>query len=234
MECEHGWFEEEIVDFILGRLPAEKQAAFERHAKTCTVCRANLDQWRLMIDEADSEKTPPPLSKMKRRLMKEVKPKTRRSPGLKRPVVALMAACAMLFTIFGTGWFTASPGHSGNFQKTPGATKILRKSGNQQIRYLPVSDHNVKGYVWMDGKTDELMLFLNGLSRISGKDYQAWLVSPNHLANAGLLKVDHGMAHLYYKGPQMEGARHIVVTVEPLGGSAVETGPQKVLIPLGQ
>lgn len=234
MKCEHGWSEEEVVDFTLGRLATEKRAAFERHVETCRVCRETVDEWQMLIEDKDLEKPALSMSKMKRRLMKEIQPRKRRMSGLKRQTVAFAAVCVVMLAIFGTGWLKASPDHSGNAQFMPGITQPVTKQRSQQIRYLPVSDHNVKGYVWMDGKTDELMIFLNGLSRISGKDYQAWLVSPNHLANAGLLKVHHGMASLYYKGSQMKKARHIVVTLEPRGGSAVETGPEKVMIPLGQ
>lgn len=233
MSCEHGWKEEEIIDFVMERLPTEKRNAFGRHVDNCDECKEKLSEWKNILGQESGEEPEVPAPKMKRRLMNEISPtRKRRLPALRKPMIAFMAACAMLFVVLGTDLFT-SPSHTGNMQRVNGKPRISPQTGNGQVRYVPVNDQNVNGYVWVNGTTDELLLFLNGLNRINGKDYQAWLVSPGQRANAGLLKVNHGMARLYYQGPKMENARHIVVSVEPHGGSESETGPEKFFIQLG-
>lgn len=235
MECRNGWKEEEVVDYVLKRLPVEKEKAFGRHVVNCAECQGSLREWEEMLGEASGEVEAGPSPIVKYRLMKKIKRKERpRKKVPPKPATAFMAAaCALLFFVFGTEWYSAPPNTS-NIHPVNGKTLVTSRSGNEDLRYVELNSRNVHGYVWLNGSTHELMLFLNGVPRIDGKDYQAWLVAPHARADAGILKVDEGMARLYYHGPKIENVRNIVVSVEPRGGSEYQTGPRKFLIPLSR
>jgi anti-sigma-K factor RskA len=229
MTCE--WTEEEIVDFVLGRLSREKEDALKQHMDECSECRDRFREWEELFDE-NREKTVVPSPAVKHRLMKEIRPKRGlKMPMLGKPAWAFMAVCTMF--LLGIGLFSFAP-HSGETEHVENKPIVAKQNGTRAVRYVPVNDHRVKGYVWLNASTDELLLHLKGLSDIHGKDYQVWLIAPGHQANAGVLQVNGGEARLYFHGPEMKDARHIIVTVEPLGGSHMQTGPEKFFIQLGQ
>ncbi|HEX7063498.1 MAG TPA: anti-sigma factor [Bacillales bacterium] len=237
MECRYGWKEEEVVDCVLARLPAEKEKAFQRHLAGCMECRESFREWESVLGEGSKEEATGPSPKVKSRVMKEITRKAQpwfRTKVIRKPtVVFVAAACTLIAFVFGTGLYSEPP-QTGNILPVKGRTIVPSQTGNDSVHYGQLNTRNVNGYVWVNGSTHELMLFLNGVPRIDGKDYQAWLVAPDTKADAGILRVDEGMARLYYHGPEMENVRHIVVSVEPRGGSESQTGPRKFLIPLNR
>ncbi|HEU5139834.1 MAG TPA: anti-sigma factor, partial [Bacillales bacterium] len=199
MKCEHGWHEEEVVDFVLGRLSVEKEKSFERHLESCAECKEDFHEWKTMLGENEANKKKAPSPRVKHQLIKQIEPKAQpRKKWWRKPAGGAVVAlcCALMIAFLGTDLFSATP-KSGRLQPVNGKALVTPQSMNGHIRYVPVKARNVNGYVWVNGSTHELMLFMNGLPPVHGKDYQAWLVSPHTRADAGLLKLDEGMARLY-------------------------------------
>lgn len=227
------WKEEEIVDFVLGRLPVDKEAQFRRHLEDCKDCRDCFHEWEATLDMEEETMAPP--ARVKRQLMRDVR-KTdhpqKKFPLFKKPVAVTVAMCAVLFIVLASSLFSSSPHHANQIKGNPFIPETQR--GPQQVHYVPVTDHNVNGYVWVRPSTQEMMVFLQGVPRIEDRDYQVWLISDSHRSDAGTLQVNDGMAQLYFHGHELEEAHRVIVSVEPRGGSKMQTGPDKFNIEIGQ
>lgn len=85
-------------------------------------------------------------------------------------------------------------------------------TASDRMRLVPIHDGNVSGYIWVNRKTNEMILFLAGLTTVAEKQFQAWLITPSTRKDAGILTAHHGMAHLYYRGEHVEEAIHLMIT----------------------
>jgi anti-sigma-K factor RskA len=235
VDCKNGWVEEEIVDFVLDRLPVEKQEALERHVECCDSCRGVLTQWQEVLSDGTGEMvSTAPSPGVKRKLMKRIRPrKVPFGASARKPLIVLTAAAAMFFILMASGMFSVPPNHS-EIRYVNGKPNIATTGGTRNIHYVQVSDRDIHAYILVNRTTNELLLYLDGLPAINGKDYQAWLVTNGRFKDAGLLRVNHGMGRLYFHGSQMARVRHIVVSVEPKGGSESQTGPKTFMIEMNR
>lgn len=231
-----GWKEEAVVDFVLGELADTDDRAFRRHLHHCESCRARLAEWRNTLAEEEKVGAPPP--PLKRRLMRNIKPKRPlKLPTVRRPVAVFLTLCAGVFLFLQLDSFSPSqPSPSQHEQPVSEKVRAPMRPNVQQVQYIPVSDRDrdVNGHVWLNPATNEMLLLLDGVSYIHGKNYRAWLVSTEERADAGRLRVENGKARLYFHGRQLEDVRHIIVSVEPHGGGEKPTGPETFMIPLKQ
>jgi anti-sigma-K factor RskA len=119
----HEW-SDDVAPYLLGALPEHEASNFERHLATCTMCQAELDDLRPVVDELSStvEEVEPPVS-LKRRVMADIereaaaqravrKRESRSAPAWRRPLPALAAACVLLLAGIGVG--VAVTGSSGD------------------------------------------------------------------------------------------------------------------------
>ncbi|WP_178075218.1 anti-sigma factor, partial [Pseudomonas sp. 2995-1] len=90
---------------------------------------------------------------------------------------------------------------------------------------LPEYNGNIKGYVWINDVSNEMMLFLDGLPAIALQDYQGWVQTPHEVKNAGVVKTTGETGLVYYQDGSIETLEHIMLSREPLGGSEELTDP---------
>ncbi|HET7627952.1 MAG TPA: anti-sigma factor [Bacillales bacterium] len=236
MNCRNGWREEEVVDFVLNRLAKDKSEAFQRHLPDCQVCQEQQSEWAAMFDDESAERLDAPSVGVKRKLMRRLQPARVRRPWKRmlRPHFYFTAAAALAMVFALVDMFPPGmPQHSerpGNGVVDGRAANFVNIPGANNVQNVSVSDENIEGYLWLNRSTDELLLFLDGLPRVSGKDYQAWLVKNNDRRDAGLLKVTQGVASLYVRRSGVGQFHHIVVTIEPKGGSVAQTGPRRLVV----
>nr|WP_245203677.1 anti-sigma factor [Ammoniphilus resinae] len=101
-----------------------------------------------------------------------------------------------------------------------------------QYQVKPKEHRNVKGYVWVNPESNELLLLVNGIQPISEKDYQVWIIYNRERSNGGLIQWRNGMGLLYVQPPNVTQIENIAVTVEPKGGSNLPTAPDAMLVDL--
>lgn len=89
-----------------------------------------------------------------------------------------------------------------------------------------------KETLWLNARTHELFLLMEGLLPSARTDVQAWARSGATNANLGLLSFHDSRAHLYAANVRPEEWESVLLTIEPKGGSAMPTRPETVSIPL--
>lgn len=122
MSARHEW-SDEVAPYLLGALPDADASRFEAHLATCTMCQADLDELRPVVEGLPTtvEEIEPPAS-LKRAVMAEVERDAaaqrvvregarsssarERSAGpswFRRPLPVLAAACVALVVGIGVG-----------------------------------------------------------------------------------------------------------------------------------
>lgn len=148
-----------------------------------------------------------------------------------RPAPTLAAACCIVGMMLVYGLFF-----------TPNSPAAPTKSGGQAIargdaqRHPFIADPRtvayrveqfpqlaVSGYVWINGESGEVLLWIEGLLPSAERDFQAWAVQDGKHANIGVLSHVRGIAQLYVQGIHLEDADNIAVSIEPKGGSLLPT-----------
>nr|WP_260440139.1 anti-sigma factor [Cohnella lubricantis] len=83
-----------------------------------------------------------------------------------------------------------------------------------------------KQTVWINVRTHEVFLLLEGMLPSEQRDVQAWASYGDRDANLGLLQFHQGQAHLYAADVQPELWDSLELTIEPKGGSDHPTSPR--------
>jgi hypothetical protein len=88
------------------------------------------------------------------------------------------------------------------------------------------------GAVWVNGRTGELFVLLEGLLPSDSRDVQAWGVVRQERHNLGLLQFHERLGHLYVRHAWMDGWEAVAFTIEPKGGSPQPTAPETAIVRL--
>ncbi|MEK0314213.1 anti-sigma factor [Cohnella sp. 56] len=86
--------------------------------------------------------------------------------------------------------------------------------------------------LWLNVRTHELFLLMEGLLPSDRTDMQAWAQTGGKSANLGLLRFHDTRAHLYSANVRPEEWEALLLTVEPKGGSPMPTEPETASIRL--
>lgn len=86
--------------------------------------------------------------------------------------------------------------------------------------------------LWLNLRTHELFLLMEGLLPSNRTDVQAWARYGATNANLGLLRFHDSRAHLYASNIRPEQWEAVLLTIEPKGGSLTPSSPETLSIPL--
>jgi len=226
IKCE--WTEQDIIDDLLGHIKDENtKRQLHNHLTYCAHCQKLHEEWSKILPSVASL-PPKPGEHVKKRIYHTIGKKERSFRLNKR----LLTACCMAFLLLGVGFV------AGRWSMQPDVHQLGHSISNVKTgviphqthayRVVPVHARNMDGYVWVNASTNDIMLFLDGLKPIQGRDYQAWLISNNNKENAGILQIDQNFAHVIVHHPDIPKVERIVISIEPQGGSAVQTGPNAI------
>ncbi|SFB19527.1 Anti-sigma-K factor rskA [Cohnella sp. OV330] len=110
---------------------------------------------------------------------------------------------------------------------------VVYKSGESGLAGMKVGlPAGAKETLWVNARTHELFLLMEGLLPSARTDVQAWARSGATSANLGLLSFHDSRAHLYAANIRPEEWESVLLTIEPKGGSLTPTEPETVSIPL--
>lgn len=279
-----GWREEEVVDLMLGRLPADYLRPLQRHIPQCGRCGELLREWERLLPADGSFQFPSAAVKHKL--------KNRYSLGQgfasfrygSEAVFAWSGAFAVFLLVLGLfslrdHAFTPALAVNGGFPVHQGMTRVIASQDRtpgflpeqertagffparngaagflpgilperdetgkhlyvvmnpQTVQYSIVQPDRpeVRGYVWVNKVSDEVLIMVEGLESDERKDYQAWFITAHNRLNGGIMHWQDGRAHLYAKGVHIQLADHLAVSQEPKGGSVRPTGPETFLVQL--
>jgi len=106
---------------------------------------------------------------------------------------------------------------------------LVRAYVRGDVELPPVAD----GAVWLNDRTGELLVVLEGMVPSNDRDVQAWLVIREGWLNLGLLKFpERYQGHLYVRSVWTEDREAVALTLEPKGGSLLPTAPESTIVRL--
>ncbi|MBO8163355.1 MAG: anti-sigma factor [Brevibacillus sp.] len=228
------WREEEVIDLVLGKLSADKEARLMLHLPHCQKCSASHREWSALLGDGASLPMPSPSirHRLKRRITWSSRLTTIRRRIFAKPAVRwavpVLALCAASLL--------ALP--RGNPVPPELPTEVLTREmslvmdPHTVLHVVPVDSGHLKGYIWINNASNELLILTDGLSPLVEKDYQVWFITENRRSHVGLLGWKDGIAHLYFRGGELRQAENIAITIEPKGGSFSPTGPDTIFLNL--
>ncbi|MBS4196169.1 anti-sigma factor domain-containing protein [Lederbergia citri] len=220
MSCPH-WTDEQMIDFILGKSSEEHRVAIQKSITGCEECHANYLVWK---DTLPHEELLEPSKLLKKRVMNSyrsnTKEKLRFRPSLFWKVSSIaVIGMALLFVVL----FDVFPKQSTDPITDHSMFVMNDDTDIYELQPQMSQPTPTKGYAWINNRTKEVYLFVDGLPPLENKDYQAWVKTYNGLYDAGIIQLLGERGQLYRKSEQLERIEYIIVSVEPKGGSRVPT-----------
>jgi anti-sigma factor RsiW len=219
---EPGQLHEDVGAYLLGALDEPERERFERHLADCPLCREEVERLRPAV-EALPRSVEPLVAprRLKTALMdavhEEAGPATERrrrrrswSLGLPRlsPVVAWGSAAFLLFVGLASGFGLAKLTSAGNDTRTIAAS-VQSRELRDASGTLAVPSGGGAGAV----------LHVSGLPSLPGRVYQAWVLRDGEMVPQPTFDVGgNGVGVLALPG-SLKGAKAVLVTREPRGGS---------------
>ena len=228
--------EEKIIDLALGNITsADELAELEHHLASCARCQHKLSAWRRMTE---TESNIEPSAALKEKIWQDVTAEKPRRKAAKVPVIVSIAAAAVL--LFALGLYQLKPTVDSPAMEVAqnddiAEENLLHYPETKQLAIVPVSDFNhIRGNLWINNLTEEMLLEVDGLIRLKGQDYQLWIIYDNNDIQGELLSIEDGASRVLFKGPDIREFKLIKASVEPKGGSQKPTGPETFVVPLKQ
>lgn len=243
--------DERWIDLLTGRLLPSEAESLLRHRQTCPACAEVCEQWSGLLGRAAPEyQAAADLQRRRReRLQREARMRgfSRRTAraaanAARRPAGIAAAGCALALLVF-AGWLYGNANRGSEAALAPKQYAELHQPEGAQIMSRPdtivytMSDGSeepleagfaqaAKETVWINVRTHEVFLLLEGLLPSEDRDVQAWAQSGGSDANLGLLQFHQGQAHLYAAHVRPELWDSLELTIEPKGGSSRPTSPR--------
>lgn len=229
--------EEVIVDYLLGHVEDNQRGAVQGHIQDCNKCAQKLNEWEILLhQEAPVEFAS---DKVKARVWdsieKENDRKRKRWSWLRKPTFtfAAIAAVITLIVIVFRDFQEPMPLSNYEFKENDNipVETMEEKRYTNQIAIMPVAQfQNLDGRVWVNEHTNEMLLELSGLYRLPNHDYQLWIIYTDDQMDYEIIPVQNGSTRMFFQGIPIEEFKRVKGSVEPLGGSEKQTGPDTFYI----
>ncbi|MUK88768.1 hypothetical protein GMD78_10225 [Ornithinibacillus sp. L9] len=225
--------EELIIDYALGKVSQDQAKAIQKHLMTCDKCQHELNYWQQIL--STDNQTSPSLELQNRinHTISEIEQKRKwRWPKKHGIIVAGIAIILLLIVsvhqLNQPEMFVESDPYfvTAQHEQIP-EKSFMENPDTNRLDILPATiNENVKGDVWLNEVTNEMVLRVDGLDPLPTQDYQLWFVDQDDHWNGELLHLRDGTAHIYYRNSDINQLKLIKVSIEPLGGSHTPTGPE--------
>ncbi|MFC4098130.1 anti-sigma factor domain-containing protein [Paenibacillus xanthanilyticus] len=252
--CSGLYAEEDFVDLLMNRKTAAEALIMRRHLAACADCRARADEWTDLLDEetpdaagviaGEGEKIAAlePSAAVRLRLARHVRRAAIRkrvadAARAHRKALTVAAAAAVLFVSLASLLRTMHEPEERRAEYVaehePRAMVLVNNPQTASLRVHAAGDELGDGYVWFNGASREVFVLLEGLLPSADLDVRAWAENERGRENLGVLRHEEAnLAHLYVRGRMLDQARHIVLTVEPSGGSIKPSAPDALVFRL--
>lgn len=229
--------DEQLVDAILHNLPKTEAEKLHEHLSHCPSCSRRYREWHVLLHrQPDTEAE---AGKLKRHLMRNVaqRDKAQNVTTLKRlgnkqwvigfSLAALAVVALVLLPFQSTGQDVPS------IQDGPAEqAAFIYDPHTVQYDVIPLLAADVRGDVWVNDSTKEMLIRVEGLVPMVHKDYQLWFVDTDDRLHGKVLELQNGKAVLYLHGDGIQRIQSLRTSLEPKGGSPVPTGAETFIVDL--
>lgn len=240
-----GMSEEKIVDYVLNRSHVQ-DAVVDVHLKHCQHCARLVQEWRRTLGGEANLEFPPfyhdPPKRMHRRIMRAVRWRLALrslSSNVRIKHTSVLACLLLCLIAFSAGFISlwdknnkvepqvaTVPSEAIQFIADPETSRYVATGNNKLV--------DVDGELWLNGHTGDVLLIVRGVGTQQSRDYQVWMVRQGSNDSMGLLQVTEQVGFLFARVVQIDELEHIVVSMEPKGGSLSPTGPEAIRIGITQ
>jgi len=236
-------FRENLAAYALGALDTDEILALQAHLETCTVCQAELADYRNLTSgllQAVPPKMPP--AHLRRNLVKQLPSHQTRTPNLfarffGQFTLGQVAIAAVMLVLVGVNLFSSyqirdlqqKQASLKNYISTEQSALALLAYPETEALAVNPDVQELAGSMLVDRDKSTAVLFLWNLPALDkGKTYQVWLIDANGKRTSGGLFIPEAgqtytMASIQSSIPIGDYVG-IGVTVEPSGGSLQPTG----------
>lgn len=229
------WREEEIADYMLGRMAEEKRRQLQLHLASCTRCTELRREWSAILQPEEAMSMPTPSPTLKRRLMRRIayerwfsrrKKKIEAAFAVRRTAVLFLCLMSLFF-------FQRDSGPSDERTLAAHLPNMgIVMDPHTVLHVASVAPSHAKSYVWVNNTSNEMLILTKGLAPLPETDYQVWFITQDRRSRVGLLRWENGIAQLYFQGGELGLVENIAVSVEPKGGSFTPTSPDAIFVNL--
>lgn len=237
MKPKEHWLDEALIDGILEKLPPEQMEQLHAHLHTCGRCSNRYEQWQTLLhikpDSTYKHDT------LKRRLMRSVARIDQKKESIvwrtKKAWVGFgLAAITVLIFLF----LQLLPNHENNYTaiQDDTATQVDFIRDPRTIQYIVTSARadDIRGDVWLNDTTNEMLVHIDGLVPIAHKDDPARFNNSNRQLHGKVFKLKNGKAVLYLYGDGIRHIQHVSTNLEPKVRGPIPTGTDTFIIELEQ
>lgn len=230
------WNDEALADGVLRKLPTKRARRLHTHLQTCERCLRRYEDWQTLLDREPH--TPHNPSELKGRLMQSIartdkhtqaaasrKKKTFVGIGVVASVVLALLLLQVQPLMFQNDYTAVQDDAA---EQLP----FVDDPRTNQYDVTPVIATDIRGVVWVNDMTKEMLIRVEGLTPMAHKDYQMWFVDTDGHIQDKVLKLQNGKAVLYLQGDGVERIHHVRTSLEPKGGSPIPTGTDTFIVDL--
>jgi len=250
--------EEKWIDWHRGSLGEEEATALLVHQQQCGQCREVYEQWGRWLGVPSDEGAgilpggaPSARSRRRTSAMRLIVRSRRWRIG--SPLLQGAAAVFAILLLAGGLWSYA---RAGNDEATllperpldpaayaerhipEGAALMSRQDTvvytlSKPRAAVSALDGDTELIVWMNDRTQELLILLQGVLPAADSDVQAWGTASERLTSFGLLEFHERQGHLYAKLRDLQALQEVLLTLEPKGGSLAPSASSEAGLQLG-
>lgn len=229
------WRDEALIDAILQKLPPAHRQKLNAHLRTCEWCSNRYEQWQTLLHTK-----PAPTYEhdtLKRRLMRSVTRIDQKKEGAARRKKKTLAgfglaAMAVLVFLFLQLQPTYEKDYTAIQDDTATQVDFIHDPRTIQYDITPVTVTDIRGGVWVNDTTNEMLIHIEGLVPMAHKDYQIWFIDSNRQLYGKVIELQNGKAALYLYGDGIRHVQHVRTNLEPKGGSPIPTGTDIFIVEL--
>ncbi|OXT15438.1 hypothetical protein B9K06_20880 [Bacillus sp. OG2] len=226
------------IDYFNGTLSEEEKQAFEQHLLTCEVCRAEMEDLKMLSGHLPflSEEVQPPKG-MKDRIFKEIFQNEEKQTAAKEDKVDEPAgltskqkrkwqmpalAAALLLSVIGNGYAVIKLSEKEPVQRAEEKISSIALQPGENF------DGNAEAYLIQESNGLKVIVNAEGLEQTEGEQvYQVWLIHGGNPVPAGSFVPDStskGTAFYQAADSSSENWDTIAVTLEPRAGNSLPEG----------
>lgn len=225
----HARHAENIAAYVLGALPELERAALEHHLERCEACRGELERLRPAADAIGRAVTPliPP-PRLKRELMRAVEAERHEPAPAKRgrrffparPALAWGLASALIAVGGAAGYGVSQLGDDEEARTLAAQVDSSRLPGASARLVVPGGD-------------GPAVLRMRGMPLPGrGRVYELWVLKDGRAHAQSVFSVERDGSASAALRDSLAGARAVLVTREPEGGSAGPSEQPVLRVPL--
>ncbi|MDI3546914.1 MAG: hypothetical protein PWR10_566 [Halanaerobiales bacterium] len=224
------WTEEEIIDYILGKLETNKIKKLEKHLATCKSCRSIYQYWQEILNGVVDENKQPSAS-LKKRIFKTISRENRQHLfPLKKPLVWISTIAAVILIIVLTTFSGLHEVNQKNTNQLVDNEEFLLTKDTKVYNVISMKPYNIRGYACINEFDYKVLLFVNGLPPISDRIYQAWIKTPDNLQQAGKIRLFNENGLILLKNINVNDIEYIIISKESSIGTIKPTDPDAIII----